>query len=392
MICRKCKKEVPDGKFCLECGANQTPPAKAKRRRGNGQGTVYKRGSSWCCEKTFGFEPKAEGGYRRILARKAGFKTKSEALEYVFQLTDPRLKVSKGTRSTNIFLKDLYDLWLPTHKARKKSTIDCYKAGFKLFRPLWYVSMADMDIDDLQECLDEYTPKRGTSGRRTRENARTCLGLIYKYGMPRGYIPPNASGNSNLANFLTIISGGAPQKEGLSMEELELVRSAIGSVEYADYVYAACYLGFRPSAFLALDASDYDRKEKALRGGIKTEAGINRIVTISPKIQPIIDRLARDKIRGPLFCDANGNAFSLASYRDKFYKILKHVGIVNPVGPNGMHRLTPHSCRHTFATLIKSVAAPDKDKLELIGHTSDEMLRYYQDVSIADLRRITDNI
>ena len=54
------------------------------------------------------------------------------------------------------------------------------------------------------------------------------------------------------------------------------------------------------------------------------------------------------------------------------------------------HRYTPHSCRHTFATLLKRVEAPDKDKLELMGHTSTAMLRHYQDVNLADLRRITD--
>ena len=56
------------------------------------------------------------------------------------------------------------------------------------------------------------------------------------------------------------------------------------------------------------------------------------------------------------------------------------------------HRLSPHSCRHTFATLIKRVEGSDKDKLELIGHTSTEMLRHYQDVSLKDLKKITDAI
>lgn len=39
---------------------------------------------------------------------------------------------------------------------------------------------------------------------------------------------------------------------------------------------------------------------------------------------------------------------------------------------------------------MKNVPAPGKDKLELIGHTSTEMLRHYQDVDIEALRRITD--
>lgn len=38
---------------------------------------------------------------------------------------------------------------------------------------------------------------------------------------------------------------------------------------------------------------------------------------------------------------------------------------------------------------MKRVQAPDKDKLELMGHTSTEMLRHYQDVNFEDLRRIT---
>lgn len=56
------------------------------------------------------------------------------------------------------------------------------------------------------------------------------------------------------------------------------------------------------------------------------------------------------------------------------------------------HKYTPHSCRHTFSTLMKRVDGADKDKLELMGHTSDEMLRYYQDVSIEDLEKITNNL
>lgn len=54
------------------------------------------------------------------------------------------------------------------------------------------------------------------------------------------------------------------------------------------------------------------------------------------------------------------------------------------------HRYTPHSCRHTFATMMKRVKGADKDKLALIGHTSQEMLRHYQDVSLDDLRKVTD--
>lgn len=391
MNCRKCNVElVQDAVFCHLCGTRQDP-VRAKRRRSNGEGTVYKRGKSWCCEKTFGFVMDADGKVKRIYASKYGFKTRAEATAYVQLLQDPRIKKSTKGRSPTITLKALYDLWLPTHKA-SKNTLNCYIAGFKAFEPVWYSRMVDMDIDDLQECLDEYIPKKGSDGRRTRENAKTCLGLIYKYGIPRGYIPPNLAGESNLAKFLRIKPGIVTDKSGISMEELERIRQAVGFVPFADYIYANCYLGFRPSAFLDLDVQDYNRKEQAICGGIKTDAGINRTVTVSPKIAPIIERLAKDKISGPIFCGNGGKKLSIAEYRSNFYKALDTIGIDNPVDEYGVHRITPHSCRHTFATLLKAVKAPDKDKLELIGHTSEEMLRYYQDVSLADLRKITDLI
>ena len=71
-------------------------------------------------------------------------------------------------------------------------------------------------------------------------------------------------------------------------------------------------------------------------------------------------------------------------FRDKFAAAVASVPGVRP--------LTPHSCRHTFATLMKRVRGADKDKLELIGHTSTDMLRHYQDVDFSDLCRITDAI
>ena len=169
----------------------------------------------------------------------------------------------------------------------------------------------------------------------------------------------------------------------------------VGTIPGADYVACQCYLGFRPSEFLSLDVKDYDRKERAFVGGAKTDAGRDRTVTVSPKIQPIIDRLVKDKLAGPVFCAPDGGLLTIKAYRELFYSVLDTCGIHNPITlVDGVerHLYTPHSCRHTFATLMKRVSGADKDKLELIGHTSTQMLRHYQDVAFDDLRKITDAI
>lgn len=373
--CIKCAAPLPEGAlYCPMCGRKQTAsPSRRGKSRGNGTGSVYKDGDKWVAEITRGYK-EVNGKRKRVIVRKRGLRTKREALECL-----PTLK-GQQKREKSITWNALYELWLPTHRAGK-STIDCYKAAEKYFAPVEFWKLADIEIDDLQECLDDCP-----HGKRTRQNMKALCGLMYKYAIPRGYA------ELNFAQYLVVTGEDGAARESFTAEHLEQMRSAYGAVPYADYVYCMCYLGFRPSEFLALDVKDYDSANRTLTGGAKTEAGKNRVVTISPKIQPLIDRIVAGRKDGALFCDEEGNAFRYDRFRDSvFYNVLDEIGIENPI-ENGKHKYSPHSCRHTFATLMKNVQASEKDKMELIGHASPEMLRYYQDVRLDDLRKITDKI
>lgn len=378
MRCRICRAETPDNSnYCINCGAKQNTKRKPKSR-GNGQGSVYQLpNKSWAAVCTIGYTVGADMKLHRKTRSKQGFKTKREALEYL-----PRLKVAPPSERNATF-SELYAKWAPTHNAGK-STMGCYSAALKYFEQIAPYNLRDITVDDLQECLDD-CPK----GKRTKENMRALCGLIYKYAIPRGY----TANGLNMAEYLTIDAEAATARPGLPVEAVTAIENAVGTITGADYVLCQCYLGFRPSELLALDARYYNRKERAFVGGAKTDAGRDRVVTVSPKIQPIVDRLTENKISGPVFCAADGSALSLEAYRAMFYRVLDACGVDNPIEGEGdarRRRYTPHSCRHTFATLMKRVPGSDKDKLALMGHTSTEMLRHYQDVNYSDLRKITD--
>lgn len=379
--CIKCKKELPEGSlYCCYCGKKQSAVnSKAKRTRGNGQGTAYKRGKTWTLQYRKYTDDDGSLLPSPINRTKGGFSTKRDALDYL-------PIIIKETEKKKVWLTFLqvYEKWEPTHIA-SKSTKNCYHAALNYFAPIWNERFCDIDIDDLQECLDDCE-----QGKRTKQNMKTLAGLLYKYALPRH----QTLDNLNLATFVTVRDDGEVRhKPGLSLAELELVKQAAEDGDaFAELVYADCYLGFRPTGFLTLDVSNYDPVEKAIRGGTKTEAGKNRIVTIPPKIQHIVDKYTKGKTEGPIFTDADGNPLSIKAYRSGFYDLLDRLNIPNPIRDDGTHTLSPHSCRHTFATLMKAVNAPDKDKLALIGHTKVEMLQHYQDTHLDDLRRITDNL
>ena len=396
MNCLKCSREIPDGAvFCPWCGRKQIRDSRKTKSRGNGLGSVYKLPSGkWAAVKTVGWTvdplpPDAPEGtvpHKRRQTVSKQFATRKEALAALPFLTAADRRPRQGTatqrKGTSVTLKELYDQWQPTH-GKSKSTMNCYAAGFRLFSPCWDLRMEDLDVDDLQDCLDD-----SDAGRRTQENAKACLGLVYKYGIPRNAVPKDR----NLAQFLRIRADGGEKRTGLSADELDLIRQAAASGDScARIVLCHCYLGFRPAALLQLTCADYDPSRRCFVGGIKTEAGKGRTVTVSPKIQPHVDALVAAACGAYVFGRA-GAQISLPAYRDMFYDLLTRLGIQNPVDAEGRHRLTPHACRHTFATLMKRAKGSDADKLALIGHTSTDQLREYQDVPIDDLRAITDQL
>jgi hypothetical protein len=183
--------------------------------------------------------------------------------------------------------------------------MNCYKAAMAYFKPVWNLPIRDIDIDDLQECMDDCP-----HGKRTKQNMKAMCGLVYKYGIPRHVIPENL----NLAPFLLVDGDGAAHRAAFDDAQLDKIKKACGTIPHADEIYIMCYLGFRPSEMLALTADDYDKAHDCLIGGAKTDAGKGRAVTISPKIKTLVaDRVASG---GPLFQEKPGKSWTLKRYTE----------------------------------------------------------------------------
>jgi len=322
-------------------------------------------------------------GYTKTADGKLHRSTRSKTFDKKKDAMASLLKLNAEPIRTVPTLRQLYDRWLPTHRAGA-STINCYKAAFKYFKDIELFRLDNIEIEDLQECIDDCG-----HGRRTQENMRACLGLMYKYGIPRQLVPNGL----NLAQFLHVSGDAAAKRESFTDVQIEKIRKA-GTPE-TEIVLMMIYLGFRPSEFLALTADSYDEDHRCFVGGAKTEAGIGRTVTVSPKIAHLVQKRVAEG--GYIAHDKNGAQWRLKAFTEEvFYPALEAAGIDNPIvsvaGDTPRHKYTPHSCRHTFATLMKRAAGSDKDKLALIGHASDEQLRDYQDVHFDDLRAITDAI
>jgi len=298
-----------------------------------------------------------------------------------------------GGLTSNPTLSEVYSVWDKWYDrfGRSKQTSDCYRSAYLHLKPLYNERISEITIDQLQNCLDS-CPR----GKRTRENIKTLIGLLYKYAVPR------SMARENLAQYLIVSYNKDNEnipRQSLTDQEIDRLFKLAEIDEDAKDVCCLIYLGLRPSEFLNLRVEKTDLERGYIIGGSKTEAGIDRIVTIAPRIEKYMRERIGTRTEGFVF----GNPDRKYARRDlkrwsegPFRHVLEKAKIDNPLvnagGGTKRKRITPHNCRHTFARLVKKVNAPVEDKMALIGHANEDQLRDYMDSTLPELRRITDQL
>lgn len=341
------------------------------KTRGNGQGTAFKRGKSWTCRVVIGWKLADDGHAIPQYRTRGGFSTKRDALAYIPELFKAPKQEKKLT------MQEVYDAWLPTHAGCvSKSTMDCYRAAWKYFKPLHYLTFSNIDLDDLQECVDD-CPK----GKRTKENMKALAGLLYKYALPRHQT------DMNYAEFINTGNDAKGTRPAFTRDQITLIRNQIGITPHAEDVFCLIYTGMRPTELFRLKRSEL--KDGVLYGGIKTEAGKDRAIPIPPILKPIIDSKMSNNSEY-LFPKDDGSQMSAKYFRDNyFYPVLAAAGIQPLPTSDKPAYYVPYSCRHTFANLLKDVKGSDKDKANLIGHEDYKTTkRQYQSAEIEALKAI----
>ena len=345
-----------------------------RNRKGNGRGCVYKRGSTYTARITTGWKYNEEGRKIQLHKDKGGFATKAEALDYIRDLKASAKNIKAQT------LQQIWERWSRQKEPHIDSvTMAGYRAAFRHYSEISAHTVDRITVNMLQECVD--LSKRG---RRTRELMKTTAVQLFDYAIDDCQIEKNPARKINLRE------NDKRSRSAITESELSVIERAFGTEQYAKYVYALCYLGFRPTEFLTLtrDSFHFEGGTAWFVSGIKTEAGRDRPVTIPPKILPIIqERLAYDSeyLFPRQTKDGRWVRMSEAYFREHVFKPM-----MNRLGIEGR---VPYSARHTYADKIKNVRGADRDKASLIGHSDyGTTKRFYQSTTIEDRKKITDQL
>lgn len=270
----------------------------------------------------------------------------------------------------NHTLQKLYEDWNKRGFTKvSKSTVNCYKAAWKYMEPLYNEKVRGIRTGHFQDIIDDME-EQGLSFS-TMHNVKVLAGILEKYAMQYDVI------NKNYAEFIELPENKTEEREAMTEEQVKkLEEAAKENFMYSRLILILIYTGWRINEFLGLTVKDYDPETKAFTGGLKTDYGKNRIVPVHSTIQPYVDELLQSGIEQLVTRKVEkGRApnkyietipMTLKYFRnDCFYPTLEELGIMQTDGSN----FTPHSTRHTFATLGHKYEVPELVLKKILGHS-----------------------
>lgn len=143
-----------------------------------------------------------------------------------------------------------------------------------------------------------------------------------------------------------------------------------------DIILILLYTGLRCSEFLSIKTKDVHLNEHYMIGGLKTEAGKNRIIPLCDKVLSIVSSYYDPK-KEYLF-EYRGKQVSYNPFLETIWN--------DAMSTLGMNHL-PHDTRHTFVTALKHKKIDDAIVKKIVGHSlgGDVTNSVYNHISLEDM-------
>lgn len=322
----------------------------------NGFGNVSKlsgkRRNPWRARKTCGWETNEDNNLVQKFITIGYYPTRQDALTALsnFNENPYDIQTEKAT------FEDVYEVWSKEHFEKiVPSAARTWKSAYKYCTPIYKMKMKDLRVSHLEQTI-----KDAKVGDATKSRIKSLFNQMFRYAMKHEIV------SKNYAELCNAVKSPRPLKENIpfSEEELNKLWENI-TFPFADMVLIGVYSGWRPQELATLKIEDIDLENKTMRGGLKTDAGRNRIVPIHSKIFPLIENLY-DQNNKFLFNDEagqQGTSMTYDKYRRRFNKINAKFGF--------KHR--PHETRHTFITMAKESQVNDYVLKLIVGHAIEDV-------------------
>lgn len=355
--CKECGHDVSDKAVsCPNCGypinlpsAPVKSPQKANRTRKyrrlpNGYGQIRKlsgkRRNPYAVyppvteykDNGVSVQPKALGY----------FETYQDAMECLIAYN----KAPYDVKQRDLTFKQVYEMFFAdkynpnSKKQYSKASQVSTTSAYKNLSALHDLKFSEIRTETMQNAIDSCTLKYASL-----ELMVSLLKNMSKFALKKDIIAKDYSAFVKI-NIPDDDEKGVPFTE----EEIKLLWKHKDD-KIVQTILIMIYSGMRISELKTI-TPNYE--EQILIGGVKTKAGINRVIPIHNSVLQFVK-------------DFDKKNYVAKTFRDtKFYPMLQKLGISETV--DGTKR-TPHDCRHTFSWLADKYGMDDLAKHLIMGHS-----------------------
>lgn len=298
------------------------------------------------------------------------FETKSLAIQALTNYN----KNPYDIKVDSITFKEVYDKWSDEHFQNiVPSATRTWKSAYKYCDKLYDMRFKDIRVIHLEESI-----KNAKVGDNTKSRMKSLFNLMYKYALR------HEIACKDYASLCNAVKAPSPQidRTPLSDSSVQLLWDN-KAFPFVDMVLIGVYTGFRPQELAVLEICNIDIDNGTFKGGLKTDAGKNRIVPIHDDIVEIVKDNVKKAISQRskyLFNDENGQQgtrMTYDKYRNRFIKVMTMLNL--------KHK--PHDTRHTFITKAKECDVNEYMLKLMVGHSIQDITeKTYTHRTIEDLK------
>lgn len=336
-------------------------------RNPNGYGSVVRlpgnRRRPWMVRITSGYRDNGTPMYKAL----DYFSRREDAMIFLADYNDNPYEVDARNITMSELFKKLQLIEFPKMSNSLQATL---KAAYKHCERLHGEKYRTIKKYQMQACIDSC----GLS-YATRTHIKNLFYHLDRIAFEMDVITKRRS------ETLTVPPANAKQKTIFTKEEIAKLWEHEGEPG-VDQILFMLYTGMRVSEMLTVQNANVDLENATIVGGMKTDAGKDRLIPIHEKIRPLVARNVSDDVYlFPVKRDVRNAKDAVAALKSSYGKIWTSVMV-----ELGMEH-TSHDCRHTFRSGLDSAGANKVCIDMLMGHKSRDIgERVYTHKTVDELR------
>lgn len=346
----------------------------------NGFGSVTKlsgnRRKPYVARVTLGWEHDEEAG--KMIQRRVQigtYKTKKEALQALSEYTSNPYDIKKDS----LTLAELYERWtkayFPTLKGESSRRIII--SAWRYCHAIHGMRVRDLRARHIKGIMEDgyIISERGkNAGEKvnasagTKSRIKSMFNLMLDYALEYELVDTNYARTFDLPNDIIEEKEASARGHIIFTEpEMQALWNNVKTLRFADWILIQCYMGWRPQELAKLKIENVHLNEGYIIGGMKTNAGKNRIVPIHSRIIDLVKKnydtaveLGSEYLFNDPAAVKGGMTITYDKYAGRFARIISSLGLRKD------HR--PHDPRKTFITMAKKAGVDEYVIKRLIGH------------------------